>query len=71
MPNLKLFGAQSIHIVLWMLKDYSWNASIKWLWLVASPPTVLIGMDFVVTTAYAGESALVHFFNSLSSFSLK
>jgi hypothetical protein len=54
-----------------MLKDYSWNASIKWLWLVASPPTVLIGMDFVVTTAYAGESALVHFFNSLSSFSLK
>jgi len=51
---------QSLHIVLWMLKDYAWNAELIWLWLLATPPTVLIGIDFVVTTAVAGKEFLIH-----------
>jgi hypothetical protein len=50
---------QNVHIVLWMLKDYAWNSECKWLWLVVSPPTILIGIDFVLTTAVAGET--LHF----------
>jgi len=42
-----------------MLKDYAWNAELNWLWLLATPPTVLIGIDFVVTTAVAGTEFLI------------
>jgi len=45
-----------IHVVLWMLKDYSWNTENKILWFASTIPTVLIGFDFLYTTAIAGES---------------
>ena len=63
-PQISFFQSwrayENLHIVLWMLKDYSWNTLNKPLWFASTIPTVLIGIDFVYTTGRAENMIIDH-----------
>jgi hypothetical protein len=47
---------EHVHIFVWCCKDLSWNQSHKVFWWIFLIPTGLISIDFIVTSAFAGET---------------
>lgn len=42
---------EHLHTLFWLAKDFSWNREYRYAWCIFSICTILLGLDFVVTTS--------------------
>ena len=54
LPRFSFFDSwrqyEHFHVFLWLSKDLAWNKGLPWIYAILMIPTVLIALDFFITT---------------------
>ena len=51
---------ENVHIVCWIGKDYAWLTENRIMWVIFTIPTIMIAIDFVISTGYAKNMIIDH-----------